>query len=115
MAKFCINDYIDLGTQGYHNATSWEVALDPEFIYIIDFTYKNTVNVKCWNSMLPKLDGSGYYADLDRLYARCKVWIDDFESEWFVCEPKNQNDQKYVITEEGKENIIVNGLELGIS
>jgi len=31
VATFYIDDYIDFGTKGYHNATSWQVAIDPQF------------------------------------------------------------------------------------
>jgi hypothetical protein len=92
MAKLEINDYIDIGTGGFHNATSWQVAKDPEFKEIIDESLKDTVNVKEWHTMLPKRpeDGPGYYADLDMLYARVKVHVDEYESPWEVLEPKSQ-------------------------
>lgn len=115
MALFTIKNYYDFLTKGYHNATTWEVALDPEFTQIIDRTVKDTTNVKYWHSMLPKITGTGYYADLDKVYARCKVFIDDDESDWFIVEPVNQNDQIITYTEDGKEDIIVNSLEIGMN
>lgn len=107
MAMISIKDYIDIGTGGVHNATSWQIAKDKEFTKIIDQSLKDKVNVKKWYSMLPKLpeDGPGYYADLDELYVRVKIWIDDYTEDWFVLSPGNQNKQKVVITETGKEPV----------
>lgn len=105
MAKITIIDIIDVGSGSYHNATSWQVALDPEFTQIIDESLIDTVNVKEWHSMLPKISGSGYYADLDLLYARVKVHIDNYESPWFILRPKSQNIQNVTITEEGVATI----------
>lgn len=107
MAKLVINDYLDVGTGGFHNASSWQVAKDPKFTKIIDESIADTENVKEWHTMLPKLpeDGPGYYADLDNLYARVKVHVDEHESPWFVLEPKSQNVQDVVITEQGKKDI----------
>lgn len=106
MACIKVNDYIDLGTGGVHNATSYQVALDPEFTQIIDQSLKDTEHVKEWHSMLPMIDRPGnYYADLSALYARIKVHVDDNESPWFVLEPKDQNKQNVTITEDGQEDI----------
>jgi len=99
MALLRIIDLIDINTKGFHNATSWQFALDPDFTQIIDESLKDTVNVKEWHSMLPKITGDGYYADLDKLYARAKVWIDDNVSEWLEFTPLNQNDQTIIVTE----------------
>lgn len=108
MAKLTILDVLDVGTGGFHNATSWQVALDPDFTQIIDESLKDTVNVTEWHSMLPNIEGSGYYADLDNLYARVKAHVDDYESPWFVLTPKSQNIQNVIITEKGKEDIHTN-------
>ena len=96
MAMISIKDYIDIGTGGVHNATSWQIAKDKDFTKIIDQSLKDKVNVKKWYSMLPKLpeDGPGYYADLD-----------DYTEDWFVLPPGNQNKQKVVITETGKDPV----------
>lgn len=109
--KIVISDYIDLCTKGYHNATTYQVALDPEYKQIIDESIKDTVNVTEWHTMLPKIGGKGYYADLDKVYARVKIFIDDDESPWFELPPKNQNDQTMMITEEGKPTYYLNSLE----
>jgi hypothetical protein len=105
MAKITITDIIDVGTGSYHNATSWQVALDPEFTQIIDQSLNDKVNVKEWHSMLPKINDNGYYADLDLLYARVKVHIDSYESPWYVLRPKSQNIQNVTITEKGVATI----------
>lgn len=98
MARIRVNDYIDIACKGYHNASTYQVALDPEFTQIIDETIEDKVNVEYWDTMLPKLDGTGYYADLDQLYARVKVHIDNTVSPWFTCEPKTQRYQLVTIT-----------------
>ena len=98
MALLRLNDFIDLNVKGYHDATSWQFATDPEFKDIIDESLHDEVNLTEWVSMLPKKDG-GYYADLDQLWARVKLHIDHNESPWYVCPPKNQNDQTIIVTE----------------
>jgi len=113
MARFIIKDYESLGCKGYHNASSWEVALDKDFKNIIDSTYKNKDAIREWRTPLPNGKG-GFYKTLDKIYARCKVWIDDDSSEWFEVKPANQNDQLIRITEEGKPDRYVSKIEAGI-
>ncbi len=115
MARFAINDYISLGCKGYPNAASWQVALDGEFEHIIDESLNDKVNVHSWISPLPKIDGSGYYADLDEVHARVKYHIDGDESEWFVLTTKNQNDQEFIITENKEIIETLNSIEAGIN
>jgi len=115
MATLRINDYFDLGTKGYHNASSWQVALDPEFTQIIDESLNDTVNVKEWKTMLPMIGGGGYYADLDNLYGRVKVHIDNTVSDWFVLAPKNQNDQTVIYTEGDVTVKTVNSLDINLN
>lgn len=120
MAHIKVIDYIDVGTGGYHNATSYQIAKDPEFEKIIDQSLKDTVNVNIWHSMLPKLDEDKvpgeplYYADASALYGRVKVWVDDFESRWFNTPVVDQNVQDVIITEEGKEDIITTSTAIGM-
>jgi len=116
MAKILINDYIDVGTGGVHEATTWQVAKDPDFTKIIDESIEDYDNVTEWHSMLPKLpeDGSGYYADLDMLYARVKIHVNGYTSPWFVLEPKSQNIQDVIITEEGKDDIHTTSEAIGM-
>jgi len=115
LAVFRINDVISLGVNGRHNATSWQVFLDPELTQLIDESIKDTVNVKEWHSPLPKINEQGYYADLDNVYGRVKVFSDDDESPWFTLEPKNQNDQVVIVTEKDVEDKIYNSLEMGLN
>jgi len=115
MATLRINDYFDLGTKGYHNASSWQIALDPGFNQIIDQSLNDTVNVKEWKTMLPKIGGGGYYADLNNLYARIKIHIDNTVSGWFVLAPKNQNNQPVIYTENGVTVRTVNSLDINLN
>jgi hypothetical protein len=110
--KIVIEDYISINAGGYHNASSYQVALDKDFTIIIDQTIKDKVNVKYWHTPLPKVNGEGYYSNLTKVYARVKVWIDDFESPWYVLPIVNQQDQVIVVTEEGKEDQTYNSLEI---
>lgn len=105
MAHIILDDYIDVGSGGDHDATSWQVAVDPEFKYIIDESLHDTVNLTRWYTMLPKIDGDGYYADLSEVYARVKIHVREHESPWFNLGPADQNAQQVRITEEGKPDI----------
>ena len=99
MAMLYIGDYIDFATKGYHNASSWQVALDPEFTKIIDESLEDKINVESWNTPLPKIGADGYYKNMDQLFARVKVHIFNSVSPWFVIhEPINQNEQEVEYT-----------------
>lgn len=112
MASIRVLDYIDIGTGGYLDAVSYQIykIVDGKE-RIIDESLKDKDNIEVWYSMLPKLpedkkEGeSEYYADESELRARVKVHIGVHESPWFELEPKNQNVQNVIITEEGKPNI----------
>jgi len=97
MAKLVLNDFMDIGTKGYHTATTWQASTTPDFVDIIEekTTYGSEAGYA--HLQLPK-PGGGYYADLDNLYARCKVHILDDVSEWFYMDPVNQNIQDVTIT-----------------
>ena len=114
MAAIKLLDFVDYGTGGYLTAVSYQFALDPEFTQIIDESLHDTVNLTEWTSMLPKIGLPGYYADLDKLYARIKVHVDEYESEWYVLPPQNQNIQNVVITEEGKEPIFTTSIAINM-
>lgn len=107
MAYIEILDYIELGTGGVHDMTSWVFAKDKEFTKIIAESLNDKVNVKVWHNPLPKLpeDGEGYYADLSELYVRIKIFANGCESDWYVIGPGDQNKQKVVITQKGKKTI----------
>ena len=111
MAYIRVLDYIDIGTGGYLDAVSYQIAKDKDFTKIIDESLHDTIHTDVWHSMLPKLPEdkkpgtSDYYADEDELWARVKVHIGKHESPWVVLKPGNQNKQNVIITEEGKEDI----------
>lgn len=104
MAKLEVKDYIEIGSGVPHDASSWQVAKDPEFKKIIDESLNDKINVKSWFTPLPKLkeDGEGYYADMDNLYARVKIHLGITESAWLTVGPKSQNTQKVIITQKGQ-------------
>lgn len=105
--RIVITDYISIGSDANHNASSYQVALDPLFTDIIDESIEDRVNVKEWHSMLPNKNG-GYYSNLDKIYARVKVWLDNDESPWYILPVVSQQDQNLIITENGKPDIHVN-------
>lgn len=116
MATFYIDDYIDFGTKGYHNATSWQVAIDPQFEKIIDQSLDDKINVKQWNSPLPRIDAAGFYKDLDNIYVRVKVHIFNSVSPWFVLpEVLDQNKQLVTYTENGIVVKTANSLAIGLN
>jgi hypothetical protein len=65
--------------------------------------------------MVPKADGTGYHNDLDNLYARFRIWEGDTCSDWFYCQPKNQNDQTVIYTENGNVVKTANSLLIGFN
>ena len=112
--QIVIEDYISINAGRNHNATSYQVALDKDFTMIIDQTLKDTMHVKSWHTPLPKINESGFYSNLEKVHTRVKVWINDFESDWFILPIVNQRDQPIVVIEEGKENITYNSLEINM-
>lgn len=107
MARMRLTDFDTFGTTGYITAVSWQFAKDPDFIYIIDESLKDTVNLEEWVSPLPKrsediAEGETYpyYSDETKIYGRMKAWIDNTESDWYIVEYQPQTVQKvYVIHE----------------
>lgn len=112
--QIVIEDYISINAGTNHNATSYQVALDKDFTMIIDQTLKDTIHVKSWHTPLPKINESGFYSNLEKVHTRVTVWINDFESDWFILPIVNQRDQPIVVIEEGKENIAYNSLEINM-
>lgn len=68
--------YDDIGSGGPQVAASFEFALDPDFIDIIDATYFDTVHLKEWSSPLPIKDDipGNFHTNLEKLYARGRVF-----------------------------------------
>lgn len=108
MAYVTVTDYIDVGTGSGFSAATIETYKDEEKTILIERKkiYKNSLGE--FHTALPKIpeDGKGFYKDLDMVYARIKIHIGKYESSWFDLEPKSQNYQKVIITEEGKDDII---------
>lgn len=84
MAYLKLIDFIDVGSGSPVDAVSWQVALDKEFTQIIDESLEDTEHLEIWHSPLPRLDGPGFYNDLEKLYGRLKIHVKDHVSEWFV-------------------------------
>ncbi len=74
--EIVLKHYDDIGSGGPQVASSFEIALDPDFKNIIDATYFNRNALESWTSPLPKIDGPAgtYYTNLDKLYARGRVY-----------------------------------------
>lgn len=109
MAYMVIEEYTDIGTGQPHDATSWQFYLKRNDVeHIIEESLNDRINLTRWESMLPRIpeDGDGYYKDLDEVCGRFKIHAGEFESEWFEAEPKSQNVQDVIITEDGKDDII---------
>lgn len=114
MATLYLNTFIDYGCKGYHNASSWQIALDPEFTQLVDSSMDDQVNLVSWNTPLLHPGGSGAYADLDNLYARIKLHIDDTISPWYDLNIGNQTDQTITVTEEDGTTTTYNSIEMGL-
>ena len=114
MAQFRLYDYIDIGTKGYHTATSWRVTKDRAGKQIIDESIADTVNLVHWISPLPDGNG-GAYADLNHIYLWVRVHILNDVSPWAYCDVANQNNQMFTITKNGKFVRKVNSLTAGIN
>ncbi len=54
MAKFVVDDYIDIGTGGPLGATSWRVFKDKEKTLLIDESIIEEKNLNNCHSPLPK-------------------------------------------------------------
>jgi hypothetical protein len=114
MATVYLEDFIDLGLDGRHDATSWQVALDINFNTIIDESLVDKVNLTKWKTPLPTINGDGFYSDLSALYARIKVHIEDTESPWFVLPTENQNYQQVTITQHGTEILLTDSTAINM-
>lgn len=113
MAHFKLLDFIEIGCGARHTAVSWQVASDENFDDIIDESLEDTENLWEWHSMLPKSSG-GYHADLDELYLRVKVHIDDNVSPWYVVGPANQNLQMITINALDETQTVVSSTDINM-
>jgi oligoendopeptidase F len=115
MAKFRVGEYLDILTNGYHNATTWEAALDPEFTQIIDKVEESKEFLKEWVTPLPTLeDPNKFYKDLENVYVRVKIHIDNTESNWVVLNSLNQREQLVLIVGLDGEITETNSLDIGM-
>ena len=137
-----LKHYDDIGSGGPQVASSFEIALDPNFTQIIDATYFNKTALESWTSPLPKIGGPAgtYYGNLEKLYARGRVYagviptdfalpnyvtdqiVNDacdatgkiFYSPWSEVAVGTQTFQEVVITEEGKPDINTDSDKIGM-
>lgn len=107
MANIIIEKYITLGNSTPLAATSYQIALDPDFTEIVDEIHMSEEFKLKWWSPLPKIDGTGFYSDETSLYARVKLFLRDDNGvlyapgDWFVLDEANQvewNEQHRTIT-----------------
>lgn len=84
MAMMSIGNALTLGVTSEHTATDWQFALDEQFTIIIDESINDKEHLKKWHSPLPKVDGDGYYSDLDMVYGRVRARYGDHVSPWYV-------------------------------
>ena len=112
MAKFVVDDYIDIGTGGPLGATSWRVFKDKEKTILIDESIFDEKNLNYWHSPLPKEDGSGeFYHDLEEFYLEVEMYFNitpgvkfsGYKSDVYTLGPLNQRDEMIKITD--KEEI----------
>lgn len=128
MATFSINGkdeyYIDIGTGGKHNLTSWQVAKDIHFFKIIDQSLEDPINLTQWTTPLPKLPEDKidqtkdeFYSDLETLYVRVKIHVGEIKrdpegniiekiinasSDWVYLGPLDQRLQDIEVTKDGQ-------------
>jgi len=114
MAQFRLNNFIDLGTKGFHTATSWRVTLDSAGNNIIDESLSDPINLTHWTTPLPNGAG-GFYADLNEVHLWVRAHILNDASDWFYAGFMNQNDQTFNISQNGKLIDTVNSLIAGIN
>ena len=126
-----LKHYDDIGSGGPQVASSFEIALDPNFTQIIDATYFNKTALESWTSPLPKIGGPAgtYYGNLEKLYARGRVYAGViptdfalpnyatgkiFYSPWSEVAVGTQTFQEVVITEEGKPDVNTDSDKIGM-
>lgn len=114
MAQFSLTSFLDIGTKGYHTATSWKVCYDRAGNNIIDQSLVDSVNLLHWISPLP--DGQGnFHADLAAMYLFVKVHILNDTSPWFYAGVGNQNEQTFQVTNNGNlvqtVNMLIDGIK----
>ena len=113
MATFTVDYFIDIGTGGPHDATTWKVYKDKEKTILLDQSIKDEVNLTKWKSPIPKEDGSGdFYYDLKEFYVEIQIHANGHTSDPFLLGPFNQLDEVIKITD-GSEVTTKTTKELG--
>lgn len=122
MATLRILSYETIGSNSKHESSSWQIALDPKFKYIIDESIEDTVNLTSWTTPLPKRpehkefgdDVLEFYTDEVALYARVRLRIGNVSTSWLDVPVKTQLYQEYDVTENGNETYTSNSIDLGM-
>jgi hypothetical protein len=100
MATINIDNFISMGVDIPHTATSWRVSLDKAGQEIIDQSLNDPYNIKSWQTPLPKIGSTNpneYYSDLTIAYAHIKIHMGDVESKWFTIAPWNHDKQMITV------------------
>jgi len=105
MASLRLKDFIDIGSGGPITAISYKFALDKDFKHIIDQSIHDEENLEIWHSPLPRLDGEGFYNDLEELYGAIMIHSGEHSSKWFVCEKGSQTDYPIDITDTTNDTV----------
>lgn len=110
MARLIVGDYVEVLTNGIITAVDYQVAKDENFEQIIDESMDDKINLEYWDTPLPKreedkIEGeSEFYSDLEVIYGRIRIHIDNTVSDWVVIGPYSQTKQKVLITENGEDD-----------
>lgn len=119
MALFMLSDFVSIGTNAPHTATSWEVANDQYFTVLIDQSLNDANNLTSWHSPLRKPNGTGFYNENDNVYCRVKVHFENHSSQWYVlpvCEQHQfQLSKLIIVSKQGSPDVAYTSDELGLS
>ena len=103
MAKFYLKDYVKTNDVSGVVAVSWQIALDPTFILLVDETIENRTDIDVWSSPLKRIDSQGLYDDSTKLYVRVKIYTENngelFESDWYPVELNDVDDRIVNLTD----------------
>lgn len=103
MAKISILDFIDIGTGGPHDATTWKVFKDEQKTILLDKSEYDTVNLTIWHTPLPKEDVIGeFYNDLREFWVEVQIHANGHTSDPKTVGPFNQLFEEIDITDGDK-------------
>jgi len=89
MARLVLTEILSLGMSLEHNATWWQVATDEDFTDILVDVPMEEDMLYHFRTPIRNHDGT-IRVSPDRLYARCKIWIEDEYMPWYYlpyCDP----------------------------